>query len=410
MTAATDQTERLEVPPKLVPVFGVPRGSVRYRAAYGGRGSGKSYSFALMAALFGYQDPLRILCTRELQVSIKESMHAELSQAINDVPWLAAHYEIGEHYIRGANGTEFLFRGLRHNISSIKSMAAIDLCIVEEAEDVPEASWLQLPPTIRAPGSEIWVIWNPRTPHSPVDERFYRNPPDSARIAQVNHNDNPWLPDVLKHERQRDRERMDPAVYHHVWEGGYLEQSEAQVLHGKWRVEAFAVPDEAHGPYYGCDWGFAQDPTVLVRFWLSADQRTLYIEHEAGGTGIDIRDTPALFDRVPGAREHVIRADSARPETISHMQREGFTVRGAKKWSGSVEDGVAWLRGFDEIVIHPRCKRTIEEARLYSHKVDRLTGDVKPQIEDAYNHCWDAIRYGAEPLIRQRAGPMFGRA
>jgi len=399
----SSDTEQVSIPPKLVPMFNnKPRGTYRYRVAYGGRGSGKSYTFALMAAVFGYIEPLRILCTREFQASVKESMHAELKGVIVSIPWLANHYEVGEHYIKGMNGTEFIFRGLRHNISSIKSMAQIDLAVVDEAEDVPERSWLELIPTIRGESSECWVVFNPRMPGSPVDERFYRHPPDNAVIRQVNADDNPWLPDVLAAERARDRERMDPAIYHHVWEGGYLEQSEAQVLYGKWRVAEFEAPADAYGPYYGADWGFAQDPTVLVRFWLSADQTTLYLDYEASGTGVEIADTPALFDKVPGAREHVIRADSARPETISHVARQGFRVQGARKWSGNVEDGIAWLRSFREIVIHPRCTLAIEEARLYSHKRDRLTGDVLPKVEDAHNHVWDAVRYGADPLIRRR--------
>lgn len=133
----------VSLPPKLVPLFTPPRGDLRFRVAYGGRGSGKSFTFALMAAIWGYAEPLRILCTRELQVSIKESMHAEIKNAIASLPWLAAHYDVGEAYIRGKNGTEFIFRGLRHNISAVKSMAQIDLCIVEEAADVPRCDHTQ---------------------------------------------------------------------------------------------------------------------------------------------------------------------------------------------------------------------------------------------------------------------------
>lgn len=137
MTVAT-----VELPPKLVDLFGPPRGSVQYRAAHGGRGSGKSFGFAKMAAIWGYAEPLRVLCTRDLQVSIKESFHAELKAAIASEPWLGGHYDVGVDFLRGRNGTEFLFRGLRNNVASVKSTAKIDLTIVEEAEDVPEASWL----------------------------------------------------------------------------------------------------------------------------------------------------------------------------------------------------------------------------------------------------------------------------
>lgn len=138
-------------------MFSHPRGSLRYRGAHGGRMSAKSASFAKMASVFGYAEPLRILCTRDIQDSIKESFHAELKNAIASEPWLAAAYDVGENYIRGKNGTEFIFKGLRHNIGSIKSMAQIDICIIEEAEDVAEHSYIALEPTIRAPKSEIWL-------------------------------------------------------------------------------------------------------------------------------------------------------------------------------------------------------------------------------------------------------------
>ena len=171
------------LPDALHPVFAQPRSALRYRGAFGGRGSGKSFNFAMMAVLWGYREKLRILATRELQFSIKESFYAELKRAIDSQPFLVAHYTFTQHGIRGKNGTEFLFRGLRHNMSSIKSMANIDLCIVEEAEDIPEQSWIELEPTIRAVGSEIWVIWNPRVKGSPVDIRLRQNPPPRSMVV-----------------------------------------------------------------------------------------------------------------------------------------------------------------------------------------------------------------------------------
>src|SRR5690606_7544113 len=125
-------TARVQLPPKLVPIFAPPRGSVRYRALHGGRGSAKSFSAAKMAAIWGYAEPLRILCAREFQASIAESFHAELKAAIASEPWLEAAYDVGKDYLRGFNGTEFIFRGLRRNTQSIKSLAKVDLTIVEE--------------------------------------------------------------------------------------------------------------------------------------------------------------------------------------------------------------------------------------------------------------------------------------
>lgn len=391
---------RISLPPKLVPIFEPARGAVRWRGAYGGRGSGKSHSFALMAAVWGAVEPLRILGTRELQVSIKESFYAEVRTAIRSHDWLSQFYQIGESFIRGQNGTEFIFRGLRHNMQSIKSTAQIDLCIVEEAEDVPEHSWLDLIPTIRAPHSEIWAIWNPRTDGSPVDDRLIKHPPDNALVVQVNHDDNPWFPAVLEEDRKRDRERMDPATYAHIWEGAYLENSESQVLHGKVRVAEFEPGEGWDGPYHGLDYGFANDPTAAVRCWIH-DER-LYIEQECGGVGVELDDTAAMVHRaMPDAHKYVIRADNARPESTSYLKRHGLPrIESAPKWQGSVEDGIQHLRSYKEIVVHPRCTETIRETRLYSYKRDRNTGDVLPQIVDAHNHFIDSARYALAPIIQ----------
>ena len=401
-------TAKVELPPKLVPVFAPERGSVRYRGAYGGRGSGKSFSFALMAAVWAYAEPMRVLATRELQVSIKESMYAELRNAIRSRDWLAQHYEIGESYIRGRNGSEFIFRGLKHNMNAIKSMANIDLAIVEEAEDVPEHSWLDLLPTVRAERSEIWCIWNPRAKASPVDHRFIMHPPDNAVVAELNWSDNPWFPEVLNEERKRDQQRMDASTYAHVWEGSYLENSDAQVLHGKYRVAEFEPDRGWDGPYFGLDYGFSQDPTAAVECYLHED--VLYIYRECGGTGVELDDTAGMvLAAMPDAKRYVIRADNARPESTSYLRRHGLPrIESAPKWPGSVEDGIAWLRGRREIVIHPRCESTIREARLYSHKVDRHTGDVLPAIVDANNHFIDSIRYACAPMIQSKGSGIEG--
>lgn len=394
---------RVQIPPKLLPVFTLPRGALRYRAAHGGRGSAKSFTFAKMAAIWGAVEPLRILCTRELQDSIKDSFHAELKNAIASEPWLAAAYDVGVDYLRGRNGTEFLFKGLRHNVGSIKSLAQIDLCIVEEAEDVPEASWQALEPTIRAPRSEIWVIWNPKLGGSPVDSRLRgETPPPRSAIVEMNYTDNPWFPVELDELRQRQQQTLDPNTYAWIWEGEYLTRSDSQVFGGKWRIAEFEPGPEWDGPYQGADWGFSQDPTVAVRCWVRAD--TLYVEHEAGKVGLELDDTPAFLGaRIPDFAKYATRADSARPESISHVKRKGLPrFEPATKGKGSVEDGIEHMRSYREIVVHPRCEGVASEMRLYSYKVDRLSGDVLPELVDANNHYIDAIRYALEPVMRQR--------
>lgn len=396
----SDETVQVKLPRKLVDLFSESRGALRYRGVYGGRGSGKSFGLALMAAIWGYAEPLRILCTRELQNSIKESFHAELKSAIESHPWLADSYDVGVDYIRGHNGTEFIFKGLRHNMSSVKSLAQIDLCIVEEAEDIPEASWRVLEPTIRAPKSEIWVIWNPAKRGSPVDERFRLHTPPRSIIIPMNWSDNPFFPVELEEQRQHSQQVMDPELYSHVWEGDYYEHSDAQIFRGKYRIAEFEPRREWDGPYYGLDFGFAQDPTAGVKCWI-ADNR-LHIENEMGQVGLELDDTgDEVLEGLPGSDKHTIRADSARPESISYLRRNGLPgIVGVDKWKGSVEDGVEFIKSFEEVVIHPRCKEVTKEFKLYSYKTDRLTGDVLPVIVDANNHYIDAVRYAIALAIQ----------
>jgi phage terminase large subunit len=395
MTTAT-----IRLPRKLIPVFEPARGEVQYRGAKGGRGSGKSFNFAKMAAVWGYAEPLRILCTREYQASIKESFHAELKAAIASEPWLEGHYDVGVDYLKGKNGTEFIFRGLRQSVNTIKSLAKIDLTIVEEAEDIPEVSWLALEATVfRQMKSELWAIWNPRLDGSPVDLRFVKNPPANARIAEVNWNDNPWFPAGLDTLRRREQERLDPNTYAHVWEGAYLVNSASQVFAGKWRVQEFEISPQWEGPYQGGDFGFSQDPTAAVQCWI--DDSRLYVSHEAGRVGLELDHTAEFItSRIPEFEKHATRWDNARPESISYLKRHGLPrAEAVDKWKGSVEDGIQFLRSFREIIVHPRCIELAKEMRLYSYKIDRLTGDVTPVIVDAWNHYIDALRYAVTPMI-----------
>lgn len=397
----TKQTIRL--PRKLARLYAPERGSAKYRACYGGRGSGKSFSAALIAAIWGYTDKLRILCAREFQASIAESFHAELRAAITAHDWLAAHYDIGRDYLRGANGTEFIFRGLRRNSQSIKSLAGIDLTIVEEAEDVPEESWRVLEPTVfRQPKSELWAIWNPRDEGSPVDARFRQHTPDGLLLAEVHWSDNPFLPPGLADLRLLDRERLDPGTYAHIWEGAYLVNSDRQVFANKWRIAEFEPGEDWDGPYQGVDFGFHPDPLAAVRTWVHNDR--LWIEYEACGQRVEI-DAMAAFicERIPGFADYVSRADSAEPKTISYAKRHGLPrMEPVKKWPNSVIEGIRHMRAYSEIIVHPRCKETARELRLYSHKVN-AAGDILPDVEDANNHIADSIRYSLAPLIKGAA-------
>ncbi|NBN68380.1 PBSX family phage terminase large subunit [Proteus sp. G2609] len=397
---------RIEIPPKLIPAF---EGNYRYRCSHGGRGSAKTRTFALMTAIRGYMAAMNgqsgvILCAREYMNSLEESSMEEVKQAIRSVPWLNDFYELGEKYIRTkCRSVNYVFAGLRHNLDSIKSKARILIAWVDEAESVSEIAWTKLTPTVREAGSEIWVTWNPERDGSATDKRFRKNPPDNAIVVEMNYGDNPWFPSVLEEERLSDQERLDSATYAWIWEGAYLENSDKQVLANKYVVKSF--PDDlwqkADRLLFGADFGFAKDPNTLLRQFILND--CLYIEYEAYGIGVELDHMPAFYDKIPESRKWPIKADSARPETISYLKRQGFNISAAKKWQGSVEDGITHLRGFKQIIIHPRCKETAKEARLYSYKTDRITGEVLPIIEDKNNHCWDAVRYGLDGYITQKS-------
>lgn len=361
---------------------------------YGGRGSGKSWACARVLLGLGFEKPIRILCAREIQRSISDSVHKLLCEQIEQMG-LGGFYSITRDAIRGENGTEFLFKGLRANPQEIKSMEGIDICWVEEAQAVSAESWDVLIPTVRKPESEIWITFNPLDASDPTYQRFVINEPTDAVVRKVNYNENPYFPDVLRSEMEWLKSR-DYQSYLHIWEGEVRKQSNALVFNNYFTVEEFETPKSTRF-YHGADWGFAQDPTTLIRCFI--DGKKLYIDREAWGIGVEIDNTPALFETIDTARRWPIKADNARPETISYMRRQGFNITGAKKWGGSIEDGVEFLKTFN-IIVHPRCQHTIDELNHYSYKIDKQTGDILPVIEDRFNHCLDALRYSLDGLIK----------
>ncbi|GAB1835547.1 phage terminase large subunit [Achromobacter xylosoxidans] len=391
-------TVNVTFPPKFAPFF-KPK---RYKVAHGGRGSGKSWSVARALVLMAASKPIRVLCTREVQNTIRDSVHKLLKDQIESLG-LNAWFTVTEKSIRSSVGAEFIFKGLKFDVQGIKSTEGIDICWVEEAQTVSATSWEVLVPTIRGEGSEIWVTFNPDNEDDPTYQRFVAKPPENAIVVQMNYMDNPYLPDVLREEMEYLK-RIDYEAYLHVWEGMPRTISDAIIFSGRYRVEAF--PDDLYKTagrlFYGADFGFAQDPSTLIRSFIK--DKKLYIEYEAWGVGVEIDELAQLYDSLPDSRNWPIKADSARPETISYMRRQGFSIAAADKWPGSVEDGIAHLKGFEEIIIHPRCRKTIEEARLYSYKVDRQTNEVLPIIVDKHNHCWDAIRYSLDGYIQSRGG------
>jgi phage terminase large subunit len=225
MTAA-----QVKMPAKLLPVFD---GEADIRGSHGGRGSGKTRTFAKMTAVRAYIWDMAgregiILCARQFMNSLADSSLEEIKAAIRDEQWLEAHFDIGETYVRTKSGRiSYSFVGLARNLNSIKSKSRILLAWVEEAEPVTEEAWVKLIPTLREEDSELWVTWNPERKKSPTNQRFHTSVNTDARtkIAEINWRDNPWFPDILNRVRLKD-ERERPEQYAHIWEGEFVTVAE----------------------------------------------------------------------------------------------------------------------------------------------------------------------------------------
>ncbi len=388
------RTLRIDTPAWALPLL-VPS---RYKAAFGGRGSGKSHLFAeMMVEAHILDQRRRSVCVREVQRSLAQSVKRLLEVKIEALG-AEAYFEVQESAIKSKLGDGLIiFQGMQnHTADSIKSLEGYECAWVEEAQSLSQRSLDLLRPTIRKPASELWFTWNPTHKSDPVDHLLRGDaPPSGTTAVEVHHQDNLWFPDVLREEMEYDRKR-DPDKYLHVWAGQYLHNSTHRVFKN-WQVEDFTAPADAIHRL-GADWGFAVDPTVLVRCHIIG--RTLFVDYEIYQVGCEIVDTPELFLQVPDAERWTIVADSARPETISHMRKHGFPkILSAVKGPRSVEEGIEFLRSYD-IVVHPRCRHTIDELQLYSYKVDPLTGRTLPVLEDRKNHVIDALRYACEAVRR----------
>lgn len=392
---------------------------VRYFAYHGGRGSAKSHSVASHLVLTGVKRPLRWLCAREIQKSLTMSSMQVLKDKIV-AHGLENAYTATRDGIFGPNGTQFLFAGLRTNPDSVKSMEGLDGAWIEEADRCSQTSLELLTPTIRKDGSQVIFTFNRRNVTDPVDKMFIGGrPPPKSVVKQVNWKDNPFFPSVLYDEmmwlKSRDRDK-----WLHVWEGNPLSRSEVRVFNN-WEIDDLdAVIPKGAVARWGADWGFAIDPTVLVKMYRWG--RTLYIAREAYKVKCEIEETPALFAgsdwfdpprwenrfNHPGVDEVLsgqIVADSARPETISYMRARGFNIKSAIKGARSVEEGVEFVKTLD-IVVHPSCTHVLDELALYGYKVDKITDAVLPQLADRDNHVIDAIRYALEGERRQAKGSI----
>lgn len=370
----------------------------RYLAFYGGRGSAKSVHAGMACLVRARRQPIKILCARQFQNSMKDSVLSLLDGLITQYE-LNNFFKVTNTGVQGSNGSEFICAGLHNNLNSIRSMTGIGLCWIEEAQALTEKAYEVLIPTIRAPGSQFILTYNVDLETDPTYQRFNVKPPPNAFVRKVNYDENPFFPDELRQEMEYLRS-VDTDAYLHVWEGEPRVHSDAQIFNGKWEIARFEPPADAQY-MHGMDFGFSQDPTTAVRCY--EQDANLYIYQEAYRNRLDVDHTAEFVKtHIPGIENYTVRGDSARPETISFLARNGIpNIIGVDKWKGSVEDGITVLRSFRKIIIHEQCRNMIQEAKLYSYKIHDKTGDILPEVVDKNNHMWDAVRYACDPIIQQ---------
>lgn len=402
----------LEFPEKLQCLFR----PARYKVAYGGRGSAKSWSFARALLALGAQRKLRILCTREVQKSIKDSVHKLLKDQIEGIG-LGWFYEVLSTEIRGLNGTEFLFTGLSDQTAeTIKSFEGCDICWVEEAKNVSKKSWGILIPTIRKDDSEIWVSFNPELDTDETYDRFVLNPPESAVVVEINFGDNPWFPSVLEAERL-DCLQRDPKGYAQIWEGkclpavaGAIYYDEMQAAQEQGRI-ANVPYDPMLKVHVVVDLGWNDAMSISLCQRQTSEIRVIENTEDSHKTldwySAELKKKNLNWGKMflphDGRNKDFKTGKSA--EEI--MQALGWDV--AITPSMSVEDGIRTVRmAFPRIYFDKtKADRLVQCAKRYRRSVNQQTNEPGAPLHDEWSHGADNLRYiaiNAEQMTNETWG------
>lgn len=352
----------------------------RYKVFWGGRGGAKSTAFADALLLLGEQSPLRILCAREIQKSIKESVYQLLADRIIANEYQNV-YEVLRGEIRGKNGTRFFFEGLWQNIDSIKSIEGVDICWIEEANTVSEESWRKLIPTIRKPGSEIWCSFNPELKSDPVYQRFVVNPPPNALVRRVSWRDNPWFTDEMRAEMEHLKS-TDAEQAAHVWEGDLKEFADGAIYGAQLKQlrkdgRVLRIPID---PIIEVDtfWDLGRNDQTAIWFMQRIGAESRFIDYyESRLVGLD-HYIEALKDKRYNYGRHYLPHDVEVTELTSNKSRRemleagGITPIIVVPRVTSINEGIAMTRRafstcyFDE----ERCADGLEALANYQYTFD----------------------------------------
>lgn len=378
----------------------------RYKVAHGGRGGAKSQSFAKALLVLGMQRKLRILCTREVQKSIKDSVHRLLSDVISQHSDLQRHYEVLETIIRGRNGTEFLFSGLStQTVDSIKSFEGVDICWVEEAQVVVKRSWDILIPTIRKDNSEIWATFNPILDTDEVYRRFVLNPPEGAIVREVNYRDNPWFPPVLEQERLHCLKTETTEDYENIWEGKCRSAIEGAIYANE-LAEALRKGRICNVPYDPMlkvhsvwDMGWNDFTCIILVQRLRSEVRIIgYIEDRFKTVDHYVALLKGMnlnwgYDFLP----HDGNATSRQTGKTDKQILEAFGRRVKITPNMDVEAGIRQVRtSFPQMYFdRAETEGLIERLRRYRRAINRSTLTAGSPVHDDASHGADTLRYVA---------------
>ena len=368
---------------------------------HGGRGSGKTTSAALYALINGIHKPLRVLVCRQYQTSIAESIKAEMELLIRK-HWLEYHYKSTREAITGRNGTRIVFRGLQQNPMSIRSIAQVDLCIIDEAQAVGRYAWEELRPSVgRVPDSKLIACMNPTSDEDPVwnDLKLRNRWPDMTLSIEANWNDNPDFPDFLEKMRASDERTMLREEYDHMWGGKVAFRSSELVFPpGCWREGT--VPDQGEQAFYGLDLGYVRDPTVAVRCRLingEGPRPVLSVDSERVKHEAQVQDIAGMLAEVGAGEGDIVVTDSQIPPG----DWGGPRLRLARKGPDSIMAGIRKLRSCD-IVVNPACEQAVSNLRRMRYKRDPKTDEVTNVLVPGDDHAVDAVRYALEDYEVER--------
>ena len=399
MSEVQDAIARAEFPVKLEGLF---RKS-RYKVAYGGRGGAKSWGIARALLILGAKSPLRILCAREFMTSMRDSVHKLLCDQIESLG-LLGFYDITQASIRGKNGTEFSFIGLKNNIANVKSYEGVSICWVEEAQTVSRLSWNVLIPTIRAEGSEIWISFNPELETDETYQRFVANPPEDCITMRVNWSDNPWFPETLRLEKDSLKAR-DEEAYNQVWEGlcrqtvdGAIFAKEMQQAEKDGRITK--VPYDATKPVHAVfDLGWSDSTAIWFLQFVGMETRLIRYIEDAQKTISYYLATMQTYGYV---YDTVWLPHDAENKTLAAAGRSIDDIVRAAGDKTNILPRVPILDSINAArTIFPNCYFDREHTadglaclRHYRYEVDPDTGQFsRNPLHDHYSHGADAFRY-----------------